>query len=279
MNAGLHEGVAMQAADDDDARLNDLRFEIDSMDHELRMLLERRFEVVEHLRAACDQARANGRPGSAPALFPPAEIATARALLEARRDPLPAELLMRLWRLVTAETSARLSPMNIHCPRALAADAVLRDVARDHYGTRDLCEHGTSKACLKALAASPGDIAIMPVAGDWPGLLGRDGQFGQVKVLATLPMLSAGGPPQLVIIGHGDARPSGQDETLVVSSGHLPRDFALAPLWVCEAAGGRVLTSLPGYLSDSDVPLVGLIRGNGSLALGVLGRYPSPFEA
>jgi hypothetical protein len=57
----------------------------------------------------------------------------------------------------------------------------------------------------------------------------------------------------------------------------LPRDFAPQPLWQMKT-GDLQLTSLPGFLSEHNAPLVGLARSNGSLALSVLGRYPSPIE-
>jgi hypothetical protein len=42
--------------------------------------------------------------------------------------------------------------------------------------------------------------------------------------------------------------------------------------------GSRRLSSLPGFLSEHESPLVGLMRSNPGLHLRVVGRYPSPFE-
>jgi hypothetical protein len=64
---------------------------------------------------------------------------------------------------------------------------------------------------------------------------------------------------------------------LLVSDGKLPRDFAPAPLWEVKI-GSRRLSSLPGFLSEHESPLVGLMRSNPGLHLRVVGRYPSPFE-
>ena len=49
---------------------------------------------------------------------------------------------------------------------------------------------------------------------------------------------------------------------------------ARPPLSV-EALDDRIV---PGFLTEHNAPLVGLARSNGSLALQVLGRYPSPVE-
>ena len=58
--------------------------------------------------------------------------------------------------------------------------------------------------------------------------------------------------------------PTGADETLLVTDGQLPRDFAPAPLWQMRI-GGKHLASLPGFLSEHSVPLIGLVRSNGRL--------------
>ena len=43
-------------------------------------------------------------------------------------------------------------------------------------------------------------------------------------------------------------------------------------------AGTRRISCLPGFLSEHESPLVGLMRSNATLGLKVAGRYPSPIE-
>jgi hypothetical protein len=93
----------------------------------------------------------------------------------------------------------------------------------------------------------------------------------------VLPFLATQALPRLLVFGHAEPEQTGADETLVLTDGQLPRDFAPQPLWQMKT-GDLQLTSLPGFLSEHNAPLVGLARSNGSLALSVLGRYPSPIE-
>jgi hypothetical protein len=79
----------------------------------------------------------------------------------------------------------------------------------------------------------------------------------------------------LVVLGFAVSEPTGEDETLVLTSGHLPRDFVPKPVWHLKLADDVHLTALPGYMSISEQPLVSL-KGNAGLKLKLLGRYPSP---
>ena len=97
------------------------------------------------------------------------------------------------------------------------------------------------------------------------------------EAFEALPSLSDGGPPRVLLFAVPRSEPTGADETLVATSGQLPRDFVPGPLWTLES-GGRRLTSLPGFLLEEQVPLVGLKSSNAPLALMVIGRYPSPIE-
>jgi hypothetical protein len=104
-----------------------------------------------------------------------------------------------------------------------------------------------------------------------------EGRAGSAQVIGVLPFLATQATPRLLIFGHAAAEPTGADETLVLTDGQLPRDFTPQPLWQ-RKLGDLQLTSLPGFLSEHNTPLIGLARSNGSLALSVLGRYPSPIE-
>ncbi len=104
-----------------------------------------------------------------------------------------------------------------------------------------------------------------------------EGKGGQARVIACLPFLRDETVPKLLVFGHAPSEPTGDDETLIISDGKLPRDFSPAPLWQIKL-GQRRVSCLPGFLSDHESPLVGLNRSNALLGLKVAGRYPSPFE-
>jgi hypothetical protein len=104
-----------------------------------------------------------------------------------------------------------------------------------------------------------------------------EGKAGQARAVACLPFLRDDTVPKLLVFGHSPAEATGDDETLIISDGKLPRDFSPAPLWQIKF-GSRRVSCLPGFLSDHESPLVGLNRSNALLGLKVAGRYPSPFE-
>ena len=140
-----------------------------------------------------------------------------------------------------------------------------------------IIEHDDDNAALKAAAQSRTAVATVTPDGNCAQIL-SDGDIEQNAVIGTMPAFDADGVPQLLIIGQPFEEPTGQDETLVLTSGHLPRDFSPAPLWEVELPAGDILTSLPGFLSSSQTPLLDLRQRNENLALRVLGRYPSPIR-
>ena len=83
--------------------------------------------------------------------------------------------------------------------------------------------------------------------------------------------------PQLLIFGNAPAEATGHDETLMITQGNLPRDFAVQPIWQIKSGPWR-LSALAGFYSEHESPLVGLARSNVSLGLKVAGRYPSAIE-
>ena len=147
---------------------------------------------------------------------------------------------------------------------------------REYFGPTALAEHASETAALKAVAAHPGDLAAVALDGPW-ATAWLEGHAGEAQVIGVLPFIGAAPRPELLIFGHAEPEQTGTDETLVLTDGQLPRDFALQPLWQAKT-GALQLSSLPGFLSEGGAPLVGLTRSNGSLALSVLGRYPSPIE-
>ena len=83
--------------------------------------------------------------------------------------------------------------------------------------------------------------------------------------------------PRILLFGHAPAEATGADETLVITDGQLPRDFAPAPL-VADAGGRQAACEPAGLPLRAQHAAPGLVRSNSRLALAVLGRYPSPIE-
>jgi hypothetical protein len=207
---------------------------------------------------------------------PARESAILRRLLERSSGAVPPAVVVRVWRHIIAGSTLVQAPALVRTPENVLADPLLRDILRDHFGTVPLAGVADSAAALTAVRDRPAEIAAVRLTSDWLRAL-RRGAGGPAQVIGVLPAVSDGAPPTLALVGHAASEPSGADETLLATAGRLPRDFNPAPLWELETETGDRLTSLPGFLSEAEQPLVALKR-NEALALTVLGRYPSPLE-
>ena len=255
-----------------DVELEDIRREMDAIDDGLVNLLERRFAATEHVRAIKSK---NGALGGS-AFRPAREAAILRRLLSRPESLVPPELLVRLWRNILARSTQNQADVTIHISKKLNASMGLRLRIRDYFGTLPVEEYRDESQALMQVDTSQGDICIVETESPWvEAFVG--GKGGQAKVVACLPFLRDDTIPKLLVFGHSPSEPTGDDETLIISDGKLPRDFSPAPLWQIKL-GQRRVSCLPGFLSDHESPLVGLNRSNALLGLKVAGRYPSPFE-
>lgn len=252
--------------------LDDIRREIDRIDDDILKLVAARLDVVERVRAYKAQTASLGtspiRPGR--------EAQILRRLIERSGSAVPADLLFRIWRALIAAATLKQAPIRIHGSAAFFASATAQTLLREYFGPTAFADHPGETVAFAALAGHPGDLAAVAIDGPWARAW-MEGHAGPAQVIGVLPFLTTSPVPRILIFGHAQAEPTGADETLVLTDGQLPRDFAPQPLWQVKT-GSLQLTSLPGFLAEHNAPLVGLARSNGSLALSVLGRYPSPVE-
>ncbi len=255
-----------------DSALEDIRREIDAIDDGLMNLLERRFAASEHVRVIKSK---NGALAGSP--FRPArEAAIMRSLLGRAESLVSAELMVRLWRVILTGSTLSQAPVTIHVSKRLNASIGNRLRIRDYFGTIPVEEYRDEAQALLQVNTSPGDMCVVETDSPWADAF-LDGKAGYARIVASLPFLREEEVPKLLVFGHSVAEPTGDDETVLVSDGKLPRDFTPAPLWQIKL-GTRRISCLPGFLSDHESPLVGLNRSNPQLGLKIAGRYPSPFE-
>ena len=256
------------------ASLEQVRRQIDEIDAKLIELLRERFAASEAVKSV---KAATGRDSASP-IRPAREAIVMRRLIDACEEPLPADLMVRLWRQIMTSSTLVQADASVHCTSATMQTGHQRDLIRDHFGRIPVMEHEDDDAALSAAAQNRIAVAAVPLHGNCAQVL-SDGNIEQRAVIGTMPAFDSDGVPQLLIVGQPFEEPTGQDETLVLTSGHLPRDFSPAALWEVELPSGDILTSLPGFLSSSQTPLLDLRQQrNGNLALRVLGRYPSPIR-
>ena len=253
--------------------LEDVRREIDEIDGALLDLLRQRFAVsvkVKQLKAAAGQAHTSP-------IRPAREAIVMRRLIAACNAPLPVGLMLRIWREIISSSTLIQADATVHASHRILADPAMRDLIKLQFGQIPLIGHDTDDMALSAAAETQAAVAVMPTDANWLHVIGNAGEY-EVGVIGALPFFDRQGQPELVIIGAAYDEPTGQDETLLCSAVLLPGDLTPAPLWQLELATGGWLTSLPVFLSASQMPLVGLSVDNDELALRVLGRYPSPIN-
>lgn len=252
-----------------DAELEAIRRDIDAIDDGLVSLIERRFEATRRVKAI----KAGGQSGTP---FRPArEAAILRKLLSRPGSAVPPDILVRLWRIILTGSSQAQQPTTIHVSKRLAQAMGSRLRMRDYFGAMHVEEYRDEAQALLQIDDAPADICIVETDAPWIDAF-LEGRAGRARVLSCLPFLAEDAMPKLLVFGFAPAEPTGDDQTLIVSDGRLPRDFSPQPVWELKT-GARRLTCLPGFLSEHESPLVGLMRGNAQLGIRLAGHYPSPF--
>jgi chorismate mutase / prephenate dehydratase len=251
------------------SRLDALRRSIDEIDDAMLSLLMKRFALVEEVKAA----KTNGQKDWPSPLRPAREMQILKRLHGAAGPALPPGLLVRLWRGVVTEASLAQAPVTIHLGRKLAHNVAERLAIADGFGRFAVSECKDEAQALVQVNVNPSDIAIVETQSNWIEAF-LAGKAGKAQVIGVLPVLRDKAEPGLLVFGVAPAEATGEDETLLVSKGSLPRDF-VQPLWQLKSGPYR-LSALAGFYSEHESPLVSLMRSNPGLGLRVAGRYPSP---
>jgi chorismate mutase / prephenate dehydratase len=257
----------------DGLSLEEVRNHIDQLDDQIFELVAQRFGVTSRV-----QALKKHEPVVYPlALRPSREAVILRRLVAKGKDAeLSADLLVRLWRVILNESSRKQSSITLHVSKHLNSNLALRLRLRDYFGPMQVEEYRDEAQALLQIDSARGDMCIVETEQPWAEAF-LAGRAGKAQVIATLPIFKEDAVPKLLVLGHAPVEPTGHDETLVISEGKLPRDFAPQPLWQVKVGNHR-LSSLPGFLLEHEGPLVGLMRSNPSLGLRIAGRSASALE-
>ena len=251
--------------------LDDVRRAIDIVDDGLLELLEKRISLVDGVIAA----KANEPTGQGSPLRPVREMQILRRLIAAR-DQADPQLLVRLWRTIVTEATLMQGVITVHVSRKTAQTIGHRLRIRDHFGRFPVEEWRDPGQAMMQVNANPSDICIVETESDWVEPF-VEGAAGRATVIAGLPAVSEGAMPKLLVLGVAPTPATGEDETLLITKGNLPRDFSPQPIWQLKAGPYR-LSALAGWYSEHETPLVGTARSNPGLGLRVAGRYASAIE-
>lgn len=170
--------------------LADLRREIDRIDEAMHRLLMERGDII----AALIATKRTQETGSA---FRPArEADMMRRLVERHRGILPLDTVESIWRVIISTFTYVQAPYAVHADLT-PGEAAMRDTARFHFGfTAPLAPHMGPAGAVKAVAASKGDIGLVPASGAarGPWWIALEPEAAP-KIIARLPFVERADHP------------------------------------------------------------------------------------
>ncbi len=253
--------------------LDALRRELDDVDDALLRLLAKRGSISLQVKSYKQGA---AKIPSSP-LRPAREAQIHRRLVAlAKANDVSPGFVVRLWRGILTESSLSQAPITLHISKRLSHTLGHRLRLQEHFPAVRVEEWKDEAQAMMQVNVNPGDICVVETDAPWIDACVA-GKAGTAQIIGALPVLKGEDGPQLLIFGNAPLEPSGHDETLLITQGSLPRDFALQPVWQVKCGPWR-LSALSGFHSEHEGPIVGLTRSNISLGLKVAGRYPSAIE-
>jgi chorismate mutase len=244
--------------------LDALRREIDSIDDQILALLVRRFAATARVGAS---KAMDGSISSSP-IRPAREATMLRRLSAQAGADMSPQLLVRLWRVILSASSQSQAPITLHMDTSLGEDLGARLLVSQYFCDMDVELHGTPAAALEALNHRRGDLAVIAAASAWPG------SVSQANVIGALPFVRSSSEPQLLVFGHAEPQPSGDDETLLLApAGTTPPSSAL---WKVQA-GSHMVFAVPGFLTMQAPVLQDLLTRFPETRIA--GRCPRPMRA
>jgi chorismate mutase / prephenate dehydratase len=253
--------------------LDALRRELDDVDEALLSLLAKRKSITQQVKSFKQVTSKNLTLPLRPARE--AQIHR-RLLLLAKAEQLDPVFVLKQWRGILTESSLSQASMTLHVSKRLSQTMGHRLRLHDHFPAMPVEEWKDEAQALMQVNVNPSDICVVETGSPWIDACVA-GKAGSAQIIGALPVIKDENVPQLLIFGNAPMEPSGHDETLLITQGNLPRDFALQPLWQIKSGPWR-LSALAGFHSEHEGPIVGLTRSNVSLGLKVAGRYPSAIE-
>jgi chorismate mutase / prephenate dehydratase len=253
--------------------LDALRRELDDLDDALLGLLAKRRDITQQVKSL---KQVTDKTAMSP-LRPAREAQIHRRLVAlAKSYGLDPAFVLRQWRGILTESSLSQARMTLHVSKRLSHNLGIRLRLQEHFPALTVEDWKDEVQALVQVNVNPGDICVVETEAPWIEACVA-GKAGTAQIIGALPVLKGESAPQLLIFGNAPNEASGADETLLITQGNLPRDFALQPLWQVKSGPWR-LSALAGFHSEHESPIVGLTRSNISLGLKLAGRYPSAIE-
>jgi len=233
--------------------LADLRAEIDRIDEAMHRLLMERSAIIDRL---VQVKRTQGTEGGS-AFRPAREADMMRRLVERHEGLLPLDTVESIWRVIIATFTYVQAPYAVHADLAVGEPA-MRDSARFHFGfTVPFVPHMGAGGVIEAVAASKGDLGLLPAAfGTQPWWLALEAE-GAPKIIARLPFVERADHPAglpVFVVSHPIADAAVREVSVhsvrvsgwSARAGHTLPAFAETLIAPDEALdGAALLVSLP----------------------------------
>ncbi|WP_373504153.1 chorismate mutase [Aestuariivirga sp.] len=253
-----------------DTNLDDIRREIDAIDDAILYLLIRRFAATAKVRAT---KSTDGTLATSP-LRPAREATMLRRLMDKGGNQLPPQLLVRLWRVILSASTQSQAPITVHVPRAVAETIDLRLGIAEHFNGMRVEPHDSIEAAFRALAENRGDLAVVATDTRWADVFAASADEG-LRLVSCLPAAGNTTVPELLVFGHAEPQPSGDDETIFLTRSPVDLAGTGRPIWQVHS-GGWWVTSRPGFLTADRPSADAASRPDPDIR--VAGRYPRPIE-
>jgi chorismate mutase-like protein len=192
--------------------LEDLRREIDALDDRIHDALVARADLAASIRAA--------KGAGAPALRPGREAAVVRRLVSRHRGPLPAAVIVQIWREIMTALVRMQGGFAIAVAQTAGGGSGL-DLARAHFGSlTNLRPAENATRALNALLQSRVQLAVLPLPEDspdepWWRSLGVEAGTA-LNIVGRLPIAKTGASATALLVGAQPYDASGDDHGYLV---------------------------------------------------------------
>lgn len=269
--------------------LEEIRRQIDALDERIHDALIARAQLAAQVRAAKGAGGATLRPGR--------EADILRRLVARNHGPLPAAVVVRIWREIMTANSRLQGPFSV-AVATVAAGGQGVELARDHFGMlTGLQPVASASRALSALAEGRAQVALVPLPADtpddpwWRGL--GAGAAPHLSIVARVPFVAdmRGGA---LLVGGQAFDPSSRDCGFAIietpaelSQARMRETFEKAgigvhsfPAAIDDAAGASLqLVELSAYISQADPRLARLAAALGDGAhVRSVGGYAVPID-
>ncbi len=251
-----------------DISLDDIRREIDSIDDAILDLVVKRFAATGRVAAA---KASDGSIAVSP--FRPAREASLLRRLAARGEgQISPQLLVRLWRVILSFSTQAQAAVTIHTGPEDCGEGDFRIRLAEHFCGMEVLRHGSIPEALGTLSGRMGDLAVLPASADWAGHY-MSMNKRTPRVIGRLAH-GAGSTP-ILIFGHADTQPTGDDETLLVTRKALTDNLPADRRWT-HARHESTILALSGFLHPDHPAIASILSADPDACIA--GRYPTPIE-